>query len=69
MRRFYERQRNGRAVFSLELDVVSVEEMLVHEGLLAAGKDHDHEVVAAALAKFITLLSKMHFNLPPGDVP
>ena len=59
IRRHIERKRLGRKVYALELDEVNVEEMLIHEGLLAPGIDHDHKVVVAALAEFISRISAL----------
>jgi hypothetical protein len=39
--------------------------MLIHEGLLEPGKDHDHKTVTAALTVFVSSLSEMRFGRDP----
>jgi hypothetical protein len=65
IRRHNERRKRGRKVYALELDEVHIEEMLVHEGLLEPGKDHDHKTVVATLAEFISRLAEMRFGRDP----
>jgi len=57
--RHIERRKQGRKVYALELDEVNIEEMLIHEGLLAPGLDHNHKAVVAALAEFISRLATL----------
>jgi hypothetical protein len=65
IRRHIERRKQGRKVYALELDEVNIEEMLIHEGLLEPGKDHDHKTVTAALTVFVSSLSEMRFGRDP----
>ena len=53
MRAHRAREKAGRGLFTVELDVVRLETLLEHEGLLPAGVDHRHEDVEAALEQML----------------
>jgi hypothetical protein len=58
LRRHRERERNGRSLYSIEHDVVDLEEMLRAAGLLGDGDDH--ATVQQALQQLIDLLIREH---------
>ena len=57
LRRYRERERNGRSLYSTEHDVVDLEEVLRATGLLGDGDDH--AAVQQAL-RLIDLLIREH---------
>jgi hypothetical protein len=64
VRLYRERLKTGKELYTIALDVVALEELLIHEGLLQPGVDHDHDTVEAALQRFLQLLHETRF---PAD--
>jgi hypothetical protein len=55
-KRYRDRKENGRAVYRVEVDTVSIEYLLEAANQLPVGVEHSHSEVQAALGKFIDIL-------------
>jgi hypothetical protein len=62
VRRYRERQRSGKAVVQVEVDVVETEAYLAAVGLLPAEGTDDRGMLEAGLAKLLDLLLIEHRN-------
>ena len=59
VREYRRRERDGRRVFHLELEVAAIEALLVHEGLIDPLIESEHAAVDRALQSFVEQLAEL----------